>query len=358
MQNLRGLLSDPLFLGGLNVMTEASKNNPNYGDGIIGALSGAQQYRDKFKQQDQLEQERAQQQGFLNSFQNGLNQSTEEDEMTRVAKALIGSGNPKFAIQGAQLLRSTQGRGKTGFAPQVVMGPDGEPVYAQFDNQGGLKILDGVSPMQQPVIKDTGNKIQARNPLTGAVLWEQDKTHTPNQDPNLKYSQSHATTTGKNDANAEVVAFEMDGRVGDALEQMSYIENLDGLKSAVGTGAEAAKIFARGGTDLAEFNAQLGNLQDQLYMIARGELKGQGSITEQEAAAAANSITSLFDTKMPIDAWMAEFNRLKQKLVRFKMRARKKARLGDRYRPESSSAQTSQPNNNRSLDDLLDQYGG
>ena len=78
-----------------------------------------------------------------------------EAEMYRqAAKYFSARGNVEAAKKYTDMAASVEGTYST--TPQIVIGPDGKPTYAQFNSRGGSRQAEGIAPPPDMALVDTG----------------------------------------------------------------------------------------------------------------------------------------------------------------------------------------------------------
>ena len=153
------------------------------------------------------------------------------------------------------------------------------------------------------------------------------------QTPEEKASEAGLVTTATEEAKANVAKAQTEEsrgpQINDAFDITMQLLDDDSFRGLYGA------IDGRTATLLPESlnaKAKLSRLSDILYMFARGELKGQGQVTEQEAEAARNAASTINNYMQGDDQAADELQRLNKKFGRL---------LGlkpeDLWRPRGSS---------------------
>lgn len=86
------------------------------------------------------------------------------EQYRKAAAFMAARGN----VEGAKKLSdiADQMEGTFSTTPQVTIGPDGKPVYAQFNNKGGFRTADGVAPPPELQMLPLGDRTVAVDKLT------------------------------------------------------------------------------------------------------------------------------------------------------------------------------------------------
>ena len=76
------------------------------------------------------------------------------EQYRKAAAFYAARGNVEGAKKLADIADAIEGTYST--SPQVSIGPDGKPVYAQFSNKGGYRAAEGIAPPPDMALVDTG----------------------------------------------------------------------------------------------------------------------------------------------------------------------------------------------------------
>ncbi len=76
------------------------------------------------------------------------------EQYRKAAAFYAARGNVEGAKKLADIADAIEGTYST--SPQVSIGPDGKPVYAQFSNKGGYRAAEGIAPPPDMTLVDTG----------------------------------------------------------------------------------------------------------------------------------------------------------------------------------------------------------
>lgn len=152
-----------------------------------------------------------------------------------------------------------------------------------------------------PYLNLGGEQVQMNPVMPGERLDTQVVTPKPEQMPEFKQEQAFATAQGKAEGTAAAeAAINLPQTVAGADQTIGLIDQIlahPGLEDAVGVkGASMGfGLFpsAVPGSDAADFNALLGQLQGKQFLEAFESLKGGGQITQVEGEKATNAIAAM-----------------------------------------------------------------
>jgi hypothetical protein len=333
----KGLLGDPqsqMMLGASLLAAGGPSLTPKSGfEGIpqTMALMQRQQMLKQEQERQNQERERALQQ--------------QKAQMDAVSKLGIDPNLPG-ALQAAQL-RAMNGGNSVSYGKTPVMGkgPDGKPMMGVVGDDGSFKPLDTGGFVPTPGVQrvDLG---------TAWGILGKDGSVISTIPKDIAGAETQKVV-GKNEGEKIV------GREGAIAQARDMKTAIDGLISAPGragaTGGtrmlNAPFGITRPGSETANFEARLAQLQGKAFLQAFESLKGGGQITEREGIAAQNAIARL-DPNQSDDAFLEAL----QELKRISENAEARAMGKEPPHPNIAAGQPSGGSDD--VDALIEQYGG
>lgn len=262
------------------------------GIGVANIPYQREQQRLQMEAQQQEAARQAQQQEFNNRLalgQFGLAQDRLGMDRARL-EAAMDPNNPANAMD------------ESWTSPVQAVDDQGNPVFVQTSNRGGVRQVEGFNPSNPIKTVDTGTEIQVIDSRTGQLI-----SRTPKEN----YQEAFDTESGKGrakswqEAQSQLPQVEQQGNA-----MLGVIETLldhPGKDSALGViqgrmpAVVASPMNAQSVQDFRNIKAQL---EGQAFLQAFESLKGGGQITEIEGRKATEAIAAIQDTQS-----VAEFNR-------------------------------------------------
>lgn len=189
----------------------------------------------------------------------------------------------------AQSEAERQAQGGGGFSTQLVpaFDGDGNPVFVQGSESGGVRPVEGFTPATRGVKVDRGTHIDVVNPSTGETIKKIEKDNfTPARDKAAGGAEGKRKTENRLDApRAQRQAQE-------AINVIDGILNHPSLGGAVGVrDSKIPDLVA--GQGVVDFRARAAQLEGKAFLEAVQRLKGGGQITEIEGEKATAAIGRL-----------------------------------------------------------------
>tara|TARA_R100001509_G_scaffold36429_1_gene19530 strand:+ start:178 stop:1299 length:1122 start_codon:yes stop_codon:yes gene_type:complete len=336
-----GLLGDPLFNIGMGLLAKGQDNRIPYATAVMGGLQDAQSARTAAAQREMLRQQQERDARLEALRLQEILEKRQRDELAmqqgqQRTQAFNRAVDARFPNLRPPMINAGQPDPRAGLLR--ALGPDAVPAKVME----GLLAPQGQTrfDVQPPSPKDYTNESLEAFAQSGdysvlvprneySVVQNRDGTATVIDKRTGKVvsgagvSAGDVVERGKEFKRLERGDPDYKDSVFEAIDNIKSVRDDPELKNILGvfdsTVVGAAPIFAS--QEEIDLNARLNQVIAKAKMAQRGELKGQGTISDFEARMLGESITALTDRNISPDMAVEELNALIARIERTLNRA-------------------------------------
>lgn len=236
--------------------------------------------------------------------------------------------------------------------PTQAVGPDGQPVFIQTSNRGGVRQVEGFAPSNPIKTIDTGTEIVTVDSRTNAIL-----SRTQKQNSESERQKAFGKEIGKSEGEG-LASSEADFNAAeDALTIIASIRNDPNRELGTGASSIFNRIPFTGGYD---FQSKVDQATSGAFLTAIQSLRGMGALSNAEGQTATRAVTRL-TTASSEKAFMEALQDYEDIVLRGRNRAAEKMQKLQRMKAGSqlpTVTPADQPENSDLVDQLIRKYGG
>jgi hypothetical protein len=354
-RRLNDAVTDPLFMVGLQMVSNHGKPNVGLFDGAPQAVATAQAVKEK-RDDKALAQQRKERIGqFLSKKYPEYAQLAMDDPDTALKLATMkGAGKEHLMSVGKSIYNTETGEWITppggmagedewGLNPVWGLDAHGKTVLGQVSKTGKFKPLDTGDFTPTPGISniDAGTSVITRNNRTGAVVAETQKDLAGAEE-----QKAIGDARGKSVASApgDYQAAQ------NALDLVTSLRNDPNRERGTGKSSVFNSIPGSRGYD---FQKKVNQTTSGAFMTAIQQMRGMGQLSNAEGSTATAAVTRM-DMAMSEEAFLEALNDYEKIIKQGMDRAAGYLKRG--RAPAGGGGQV--PSTGPSVDDLLRKYGG